>query len=147
FPDPSEEFPAPTLDTFNRLAVYGNYWAVENKLDLLAAYEHGKDSLDDPTVVTPDGKFNGAKVGKSDGWMLEADYHVKPEFAFGARYDSFDPTDKVTHNTQKALSLFANYRFWQGLQLIPDYQYKTTEQTIGGKNKDHQFTARLIFIF
>lgn len=147
FPDPNDKFTtATTKDTFQRAAIYGNYWPQKNKLDLLAAYAFGKDSLDDPTVTSRDGKYNGAKFGTRQGFMMEANYHVKPELCLGARYDEFVPTDKVDRNSQKAVSLFVNYRLWDGLQLITDFQHKIVDQQPGGSNTDDQFTARLIFI-
>jgi hypothetical protein len=148
FPDPHYAFTTTTTkDTFDRAAIYGNFWAMPEKLNLLAAYSFGKDSVDDPTVASSDGKYKGVNAGKDNGYMIEGDYHIKPEFAFGLRYDGFDPTDKVSHNSQRQVSLIANYRIYEGLQFIGDYVFKTIDQSAGGHNTDKQFLARLIFIF
>jgi len=131
-----------TRDTYQRFAAYANYWLVSQKLNLLAGYGYGRDSLKDNTVT------GGANVGNSRGYFGEVNYHVIPnKLAFGARYDFFDPSNKVGHNNQTAVTVFGNYYIWHGLLLIADYQHKDTEQPSGGKNKDDQFLARLIFIW
>ncbi len=142
-------FPAPnpvpaniTKDTFHRLAAYANWFAVPKKVNLLAGYGYGKDSLADSNVT------GGADVGKSSGYFAEADYHVtENRLALGARYDGFDPSNKVTHNNQKMFGLFANYTPVEHLQFIGEYSQKKTEQTAGGENKDNQFAVNFIFIF
>jgi len=79
---------------------------VPEKLNFFAAHSFGKDSVDDPTIASSDGKYSAAKIGNNNGYMIEGNYHVKPEFALRVRYDGFDPTDeqekqqKVT-NTQQ----------------------------------------------
>ena len=131
-----------TKDTFNRLALYANWFAVPKKLNLLTGYGSGKDSLDDSTVT------GGANVGKSSGYFAEVDYQVtENNLAVGARYDVFDPSKKVDHNSLDAVSVFTNYTPVEHLQLIGEYSQKKTEQTAGGENKDHQFAVNFIFIF
>lgn len=131
-----------TKDTFDRLALYGNWYAVPKKLNLLAGYGRGKDSLGDSSVS------GGSNVGKSSGYFAEADYHVKENYlAYGARYDRFDPSDKVGHNDQNMFALFANYTPVQHLQLIGEISHKTTEQTAGGETKDNQLQLLGIFTF
>jgi hypothetical protein len=142
-----------TTDKYSRLAIYGNFFVLPKKLNLLAGWSEGDDSLDDPNVTgvlsnstTPQ---LGSQVGKSDGVFGEIDYHIiDNKLAVGARYDEFDPSDKVDHNSQDAVTVFANYQALETLQLIGDYQHKTTEAGANpGDNEDNQFLARLIFIF
>jgi hypothetical protein len=129
-----------TKDTFDRLALYGNAFVVPKTLNLLAGYGRGKDSLDDTSL--------GTNVDKSSGYFVEADYHVKENYlAFGARYDTFDPSNKVDHNDQNMFAVFANYTPVRHLQLITELSHKKTELTAGGENKDKQLQLLGIFIF
>ncbi len=142
-----------TNDKYTRLALYANYFVVPKKLDLLAGWLSGKDSLGNPNVTgvlsNSTTAQNGSQVGKSDGAFGEIDYHaIEGTLAFSLRYDVFDPSKKVNHNSQKALTLSANYRLYNSLQLIGDYQHKTTEAGANpGENKDDQILARVIFIY
>ncbi len=139
------------VNTFDRLALYGNYFVLP-KLNLLAGYSRGKDDVDKASVASAAAAsgltlFNPNNLGKNKGYFLEANYHAAPKFAFGGRYDMFDPSDAVSHNTTKAATLFANWSVYQGLQLIGDIQRKKTELTAGGENTDTQFLLRGIIIF
>jgi hypothetical protein len=148
FPDPHHD-PSPaelTRDTFYRLAAYANYFVIP-QVNLLGGYEYGHDSLGDPTVATLDGKQDGSKVGNSHGYFGEIDFHPMNQLAFGARYDFYDPSNKVDHNNQIAYTVSGNWYIWHGFQLIADYQHKDTEQPAGGKNKDDTVEARLILIW
>ena len=146
-----------TTNTFSRLAAYANWYALPKKLNLLAGWLSGKDSLADSSLTGTilgvnggaDTTVKGTAVGKSGGYFLEADYHViDNKLAFGARYDVFDPSKNVDHNTQKATSVFVNYQPLTNVQLIGDLAHKTTEAgTTSGNNTDNQLLARLIFIF
>jgi hypothetical protein len=148
FPDPNYSATTDTTeDTFQRLALYGNVWTLSDKLNILAGYAFGHDSLDDPTVASSDGKYSGSKVGDSSGFFGELNYHVDEKLAFGGRFDLFDPSDQVDNNNQTAETLFVNYSLFNGLQLMGEYQHKDTEQSAGGSNKDDQATARMIFIW
>lgn len=142
FPDTTTDPPpaAITRDTFQRFAAYANYLII-NKVNLLAGYEYGHDSLGDNTVA------GGSKVGNSHGYFGEVDFHATPKLAFAGRYDYFDPSNNVSNNEVSAYTLSGNYYLFYGLQFIADYQHKETKQTAGGKNKDDQFVARLIFIW
>lgn len=143
YPNPYTE-PAPastTRDTFQRFAAYANYFVLPGKVNLLAGYAYGHDSLDDSSVA------GASKVGNSHGYFGEINYHASPKLAFAARYDFYDPSNKADNNNQTAFTVSGNYYIWHGLQLIADYQHKETEQTAGGKNKDNQLVARLIFIW
>lgn len=155
YPDTSANAAPYTDDTFTRLAVYANWFVVPKKLDLLVGWLDGKDSLGNPNINTSaalsgtTSTQNSTKVGKSGGYFAEADYHVSEDkLAFGARYDSFDPSEKVDHNSQKAMSIFVNYHVLNNVQIIGDYVHKTTEAGSNpGENKDNQLLVRLIFIF
>jgi len=148
YPDPGYEATTDvTLDTFQRLTAYGNFWVWPGKVNLLAGYSLGKDSLDDAAVKSSDGKYNGSKVGKSDGFFGEVNYQALPTLLVGARYDAYDPSDKVASNEQTAWTVSGNYYITHGLQFVMDYQHKMTEQATSGKKKDDQVVARLIFIF
>ena len=142
-PDATGTYTPPiTKDTFDRLALYGNAFVVPKTLNLLAGYGRGKDSLGDSAVA------GGANVDKSSGYFVEADYHVKENYlAFGARYDTFDPSNKVSHNDQNMFAVFANYTPVRHLQLITELSHKKTELTAGGENKDNQLQLLGIFIF
>lgn len=137
----------PTLDTFQRLAIYANYFVLPEKINLLAGYAYGNDKLDDSSIITPDHKYSGSKVGNSHGYFGEVDFHATPNLALGARYDFYDPSNKVDKNNQTAITISGNYYILNGLQLVGDYQHKEIEQSGSGKNKDDQVVARLIFIW
>lgn len=143
-----------TTDTFTRTALYANYWAVPSKINLLAGYEYGRDSLDNGSIIVSgtdaDGNshtFNGSQVGKNKGYFGEVDLHPSSKLALAARYDYFDPSDKTGNDKQTAVSVSANYDIVAGLNLIADYQKKETEQSTAGKKKDDLYQARLIFIW
>ena len=130
-----------TKDAFTRIALYGNYMVMPKKLNLLAGYERGRDSLTDSTVA------GGTTVGTSNGYFGEVDLHTSEKLAFALRYDLFDPSKKVSNNSQKAITLSGNYALWNGLQFVGDIQTKTTEKGAAGNNKDTALTARLIYIW
>jgi len=143
FADPSAG-PSP-LVTFDRWALYGNYQVLQ-PLNLLAGYAGGKDSVD-VAAATGLGLSNPANLGTSNGWFVEGDYRFVPNVAAGLRYDAFDPSDKVNRNTVNAYTASANWRILDGLQMIADYQHKTTDLTAGGSNKDDVLQIRGIIIF
>jgi hypothetical protein len=147
-----------TLNTFSRLAAYANWYVIPKKLNLLGGMMQGRDSLADPTlnatITAPIGgtasTVNGSQVGDSGGYFLEADYQVAEEFlAFGARYDVFDPSKNVDHNTQKDMAVFVNFHPTTNVQLISDLTRKTTETGAGksGNDVSNQLLIRGIFIF
>ncbi|MFQ5848377.1 MAG: hypothetical protein ACE5IQ_11995 [Candidatus Methylomirabilales bacterium] len=149
FPDPNHIPAAPvtTRDTFWRLAAYANYFVLPEKLNLLAGYERGHDSLDNSSVSTPDGAQVGSQVGSSEGVFGEVNFHVTPQLAFAARYDWYDPSKDVSHNSQTAFTFAGNWRIWGGLQFIGEFQHKDADRAAGGTNKDDSLQARLIFIW
>lgn len=155
WPDTSANAGPYTIDTYSRLAAYANWFALPRKLNLLAGWMSGKDSLGDPNINTAAALTgtastqNSTKVGNSSGYFLEADYHViDGKLAFGARYDNFDPSKSVDRNAQKASSIFVNYHVLNNVQLIADLVHKTTEAgTTAGNNTDNQFLVRAIFVF
>jgi hypothetical protein len=141
-----------TTNTFSRFAAYANWYVMPKKLNLLAGWLAAKDNLADPSVpglMRTGPAVNGTDVGKSGGYFLEADYEViDTQLAFGGRYDSFDPSKNVDHNSQTAMSVFVNYKPQVNLQFIGDLTHKTTQAgTTAGDNTDNQLLARLIFIF
>lgn len=141
YPDPNV-FDTVMKDTFQRVTFYGNYWVVSEHLNLLAGYGFGHDSLEDPTILDVN------NVGDSDGFFIEADVHASDNFALGARYDFFDPSDKVDNNNQNAFGAFANLYLLDGLQFIMDYQHKEIEQPpLDQKKKTDTFEIRLIYIW
>lgn len=141
FPNP-DLFAATTRDTFHRFAAYGNYWVLPKTLNLLAGFGYGKDSLGN-TAVT-----DGTLLDKSKGYFAELNYHWKyNDLGIAARYDWFDPSNKVGHNDKRAYTLAANLPSNIGLQGIAEYRHDETEVPAGGKNKVDTITARLIFIW
>ena len=140
------------LVKFERLAVYVNYFVLP-ELNLLGGYAWGKDDVNVADVAAlaaanPGlGFYNPTKLGNSGGYFLEANYFTTHKLGLGFRYDSFDPTDTVGHNSQAAYTFSANWSIFEGLQLIGDYQHKSTDQSAGGANKDDTVTIRGILIF
>jgi hypothetical protein len=148
FPDPNYALTtATTRDNFQRLAAYANAWVVPDKIDLLAGVGYGHDSLKDNSVASSDSKYVGTRVGDSVGFFGEVDYHRSEQLAFGGRFDQFDPSDKVDHNSATSGAVFANYALYNGLQFVGEYQHREAEQSAGGKNKDDVATLRMIFIW
>jgi len=131
-----------TKDKYQRFAFYGNFYPIKEKLNLIGGYEFGKDSLNNSTVVT-----GGSNVGDNNGFFAGAEYFVSEKNAFAVRYDNFDPSDEVGHNTVNAINLSYNISATHGLQFITDYQHKETDLTAGGTNKDDTVLARVIFIW
>lgn len=154
WPDTSANDGPYTTDTYSRLAAYVNWFALP-KLNLLAGFMSGKDSLGNPNINTSaaltgtTSTQNSTKVGNTNGYFLETDYHaVAEKLAFGARYDVFDPSKSVDRNTQKSASIFVNYHVLPNVQVIADLVHKTTEAgATSGNNTDNQFLVRGIFIF
>lgn len=155
YPDTSANVAPYTEDKFSRLAVYANWYALPKTLNLQAGWEDGKDTLDDPNINLAGGLSgtgatqNSTKVGKSGGYFAGVEwYPIDGKLAFGARYDNFDPSKKVDHNTQKAWSLSANYHPIDYVQVVADFVHKSTEAgASAGENKDEQLLIRLICIF
>lgn len=150
--DPVTDLPQTyTANNFTRFAVYANWFVLPKKLNLLAGWLTGNDTLDDPSLIgyMRDGKtVNGTDVGKSGGYYVEVDYHADNKLAMGMRHDVFDPSENIAHNTQTANSIFVNYQPIANVQLIADLVRKTTEAgTAAGDNTDNQFLGRMIFIF
>jgi hypothetical protein len=146
--DPAHPY---TANNFTRLAVYANWYVMPKKVNLLAGWLSGNDKLDDPTLIgymRNGTTVNGADVGKSSGYYVEADYFTDGNLAFGVRHDAFDPSANVDHNTQTANSIFMNYHPVANLQFIADYVRKVTEAgATAGNNTDNQILGRMIFIF
>lgn len=141
FPDPNVAA-VTTRDTFNRVTAYGNYWVLPKTINLLAGFGYGSDSLGNYSLA------GAANVGKSKGYFVEANYHLRlNDLGVAARYDWFDPSNRVGHNSQRAYTVALNVPSNIGLQGMLEYQHKDTEQTAGGKNKTDQATARVIFIW
>lgn len=141
FPDPNVAA-VTTRNTFDRFAAYANYWVLPKTVNLLAGFGYGNDSLGDESLA------GASSVGKSKGYFVEADYHLNlNDLGVAARFDSFDPSDKVDHNNQTAYTVALNIPSNLGLQGIFEYQHKETEQTSGGSTKADQVQARLIFIW
>jgi hypothetical protein len=143
-----------TTNTFSRFAAYANWYVIPKKLNLLGGVLVANDSLADASLTGQmrDGTtVAGTAVGKSGGYFLEADYEVtETHLAFGGRYDSFDPSKNVAHNSKKAMSVFVNYKpeSANNLQVIGDLKHQTTEAgATAGDNTDNQLLVRLIFIF
>jgi hypothetical protein len=138
------------LVKFDRWALYANYQVLPT-VNLLGGYAWGKDSVDQAAVTAlglGTDVYDPAKLGKSKGYFLEANYFPIEKLGLGARYDSFDPSDTVGHNTVKAYTLSGNLSIFEGLQLIADYQHKTTEAgATAGSNKDDTLQVRGIIIF
>ncbi len=139
FPDPEASPPPPstTRDTFYRLAAFVNYFPVPGKLDLLAGTGWGYDTLGDYSV--PD----GGQAGHNFGYFGEVDYYVSPALGFGARYDFFDPSRKVGHNSQRAYSVFGNSAIIvHNLRLHAEYQHQEDEipGTSDSKTKNDKLT-------
>jgi hypothetical protein len=132
-----------TEQRVERFAAYGNFYVLPEKLNLLVGFGTGSDDLDDPIA--------GDLVGDSRGYFGEVDYFAIPQvLAAGLRYDTFDPQRDIDHNSQDAITVFANYRpsTRGGLQFIGEYQHKTTEAgALPGENDDDQFLLRIIFIY
>ncbi len=143
FPDPNNPSTTTTTrDTFHRFTAYANYWVLPKTINLLAGYGYGSDSLGNYSLA------GAANVGKSNGYFVEADYHLKlNDLGVAARYDRFDPSNKVNHNSQKAYTVALNVPSNIGLQGILEYQHKDTEKTAGGSDKTDTVTARMIFIW
>lgn len=134
-----------TSDSFNRLAVYANWFAIPNMLNLMGGYMWGNDSIDDKSIDK-----NAAQSGKSYGYYGEVNYHIiENKLAAGYRYDYFNPAqDASASYAQTASTVFVNYLGFQHLNLIGDYQTKDSDQGAGKPKKtDNQFLMNLIFIF
>ncbi len=112
-------------------------------MTFLAGYGFGSDSLTDNALEEMYG------IGESHGFFFEVDIHpVEDKVAVGARYDFFDPLNKIDANEMKAFTVFANVYFVDGLQLIADFQHKDAEQPPAGlKKKSETFGLRLIPIW
>jgi hypothetical protein len=68
---------------------------------------------------------------------------VSPVLGFGARYDFFDPSTKVGHNSQRAYSVFVNsVIIVHNLRLYAEYQHQEDEipGTSGSKTKNGTLT-------
>jgi hypothetical protein len=138
-----------TVDKLSRLALYANYYVVPKMLNLAVGYGSGKDNIRDENADP--GAVNADPIpasAKSKGYYVEADYFpIEHRLATGVRYDVFDPSDQVDANEVSQVALFGNYSVYRGLQLLGEYDRKTSEKGAAGDNKDDTFQVRLIFIW
>lgn len=151
-------------NTFLRYALYASYPIQKGML--LGGYQQGVDHSWDLTNKTYGDDFN------SSGWFLEGRYVPFDLFGFGARYDYFEPSNKLQFkwtdankasqlsatglNTQSAITVFANYAFGDGFQLLAEYKNKNTKKGVfsdaagngaaAPDQKDNSFTLRLVWI-
>jgi hypothetical protein len=131
-----------TVDKLSRLALYANYYVVPGTVNLAAGYATGKDDIRDGTVP------GVPASARSSGYYVEADYFpIEHRLASGVRYDVFDPSDKVDDNAISQFAVFGNLSLYKGLQVLGEYDRKTTEKGAAGDNKDDAFQLRLIFIW
>jgi len=125
----------PVGDTFTRWALFANTpLAKAEKLEILVGYGTGKDSL--------------AASVKSKGWFGELRSRLRPALYGFARYDRFDPSTSVGNNDINAISTGVNWQMAQWVQLLAEFQHKTTEQGPGiGDKTDNSFRVEAVVIF
>lgn len=126
-------------NSFQRYAIYASY-PVDKAL-FLGGFQSGKDKFYDAA-----GNAAGNDV-TSSGLFGEADYNASEPLWVGVRYDQFDPSTDVSDNELSAVTAFANYAFFNGLQFIGEYQYKDTKAGSAGSKKDNALQLRMIFIY
>jgi len=133
--------PSPTLfqNSFMRYAIYASY-PVDKAL-LLGGYQKGQDDIFNTVLKTKGDSFN------SNGFFGEVDYAVQDQLWLGARYAQFTPAENKTDNKINALTAIVNYSFDNGLQLIGEYNHKTTDKGVNLSQKDDNFQLRLIYIY
>ncbi len=123
---------------FERYAAYASY-PIGPTL-LLGGYQEGKD--DTFTLAGGSGARN-----KSKGYFGELDVFPVEMLSIAARYDSFDPSDRVNNDKQTRYTVAVNKPFNNGLQAIAEYGYKKTEQITKDDRKDSAFQIRFIWIW
>lgn len=133
--------PDPSLfqNSFMRYAIYASY-PIQNAL-LLAGYQKGQDDTFNATLKSKGDSFN------SNGFFGEVDYAFQDQLWFGVRYAQFTPAENKSNNKINALTASVNYSFDNGLQLIGEFNHKTTEQGVNLSQKDDNFQLRLIYIY
>ena len=125
-------------DSFKRYAIYGSYPVVKSVL-LLGGYQQGTDN------TFASGQYGASTTSK--GYFLEANFIPSSELALIARYDNFDPSNRVDNNKASAITIGANKPLDNGLQFITQYQHRTTQQVAKAGKKDDTFQVRFIWIF
>lgn len=106
---------------FYRAGLFAS-WKFIPQLELEGGYLTGQDHAWN-TV-----NLDGSDIFKSKGWFGEIDSNIKDMIVIGARYDWFDPSDRVDHNAIKAYTAFVNAPFGDGMQLRGQYQHMDTQQ-------------------
>lgn len=129
----------PYQNNYNRFAIYASYPL--QKAVLMGGYQKGQDDYYDKTLNKVNSTFN------SNGWFGEADYGINDELWLGLRYAQFDPSEKLDDNKVNNVTGVVNYSFNNGLQLIGEYNYKSSEQGVNLKQKDNSFEVRMIYIY
>jgi hypothetical protein len=125
-------------NSYDRAAVYASYPV--SKALFLGGYQQGSDNtFGANNTYGPD--------TKSKGYFLEGDYIPASTLGFAARWDSFDPSDRVSNNNVNALTLGVNKPLENGLQWLAQYQHRKTEQVAKSDRTDNTFQIRFIWIF
>ncbi|TAL66804.1 MAG: hypothetical protein EPN82_16925 [Bacteroidetes bacterium] len=125
-------------NTFKRYAVYASYPI--SQLLLLGGVQAGGDDFNDST-----GKSLSSV--KNMGFFGEADYNISEPLWVGARFDNFNPNNDNSDAVMQAITVFANYSFYNGLQFIAEYQNRSNKQGSAGSQKINALQLRMILIY
>ena len=126
-------------NSFTRYAFYASY-PFQNAL-LLGGYQKGQDDSFNKTLKTKGDTFN------SNGFFGELDYKVDEPIWLGLRYAQFTPAENISNNKINNVTGIVNYSFDNGLQLIGEYNYKSSEKGVNLTQKDNSFQLRIIYIY
>ena len=126
-------------DLFDRWALYANVPLATGRkgsiLEILGGYAQGKDEL-------PGGTFHNR------GGFAELRMPLRPDLWGTVRYDAFDPRTSAVHNDINAVTAGVNWQMAEWVQLLGEYQHKTTQEGAGFGNKtDDRVTAEVVVIF
>ena len=121
------------LDKFDRVAVYASY-PVAKRLQLLGAYQRGRDQL------------GTAETFASEGAFVEASVPIKKLSAAGFRYDWIDPSREGANHEVTATTAYLNAWFYKQLRVVAQYQHRNTRRGSNPEQHDDSLEIRFIYI-
>ncbi|MBI3491796.1 MAG: hypothetical protein HY047_08460 [Acidobacteria bacterium] len=128
-------------NAFDRVAVYASYPL--GKFLPMGGFEYGRDETPVNAATFP--ASSALQTFNSKGAFADGVFFLHRYLTAGIRYDQFHPnTGKL--NTQWAITPYVNIPFYNGLQIIAEYQHRDFQLDASHNRQNDTFQVRVIFI-